>query len=289
MMIVGIIGAGAWGTGLAHVIARGGNGVILWSFDGEYAHFDNLKLPSRVKITRNMNELTSCDAWIAVTPAAFFRETLTRAGQFYNKQPIIICTKGAEPKTGKFMTEILNETIKPSKKKVGVLSGPQFAGEVAHGVPTGSTLAGGKEIQEIGQQVFNKMWISPTRDIIGTEICGVGKNAVSVIAGYIKVKGQGENESALYMTSAWREVIKIGLKMGAKLETFSDLCGVGDLLLTATSQTSRNFSAGISIANGEKPVGTVEGLSALNALNERAKKYKVHAPLLYNMHKELAR
>ena len=289
MMIVGIIGAGAWGTGLAHVIARGGNGVILWSFDGEYAHFDNLKLPSRVKITRNMNELTSCDAWIAVTLAAFFRETLTRAGQFYNKQPIIICTKGAEPKTGKFMTEILNETIKPSKKKVGVLSGPQFAGEVAYGVPTGSTLAGGKEIQKIGQQVFNKMWISPTRDIIGTEICGVGKNAVSVIAGYIKVKGQGENESALYMTSAWHEVIKIGLKMGAKLETFSDLCGVGDLLLTATSQTSRNFSAGISIANGEKPVGTVEGLSALNALNERAKKYKVHAPLLYNMHKELAR
>lgn len=289
MITVGIIGAGAWGTGLAHVIARGGNSVILWSFDGEYAHFDNLKLPNRVKITQNMNELTHCDAWVAVTPAAFFRETMLQAKPLYSKQPIIICTKGAEPKTGKFMTEVLHETIKPQKKKVGVLSGPQFAGEVAHNVPTGSTLAGGKEIQKIGQQIFNKMWISPTRDIIGTEICGVGKNAVSVIAGYIKVKGQGENESALYMTSAWREVIKIGLKMGAKLDTFSDLCGVGDLLLTATSQTSRNFSAGISIANGEKPVGTVEGLSALNALNERAKKYKVHAPLLYNMHNKLAR
>lgn len=288
-MKVGIIGAGAWGTGLAHVIARGGTDVILWSFDGEYAHFDGIKLPKNVKMTRVIGDLGLCDAWIAVTPAAFFRETMVGAGRFYNKQPIIICTKGAEPKTGKFMTEVLQETIKPKKSNIGVLSGPQFAGEVASGVPTGSTLAGKKKIQQVGQKIFNKMFISPTRDIIGTEICGVGKNAVSVIAGYIKVKGKGENESALYMANAWREVIKIGLKMGARLETFFDLCGVGDLLLTATSQTSRNFSAGMAIANGEKPVGTVEGLSALHALNERAKKYKVHVPLLHNMQNHLSK
>ena len=288
-MKVGIIGAGAWGTGLAHVIARGGANVILWSFDGEYAHFDGIKLPKNVKMTRMMGDLWLCDAWIAVTPAAFFRETMVGAGHFYNKQPIIICTKGAEPKTGKFMTEILCETIKPQKFNIGVLSGPQFAGEVAAGVPTGSTLAGGPKIQQIGQEIFNKMFISPSRDIIGTEICGVGKNAVSVIAGYIKVKGKGENESALYMTNAWREVIKIGLKLGARLETFSDLCGVGDLLLTATSQTSRNFSAGLSIAKGEKPVGTVEGLSALNALVARANKYKVNTPLLFNMCRKLSK
>ena len=284
-MKVGIIGAGAWGTGLAHVIARGGADVILWSFDGEYAKFDGIKLPTNIRLTKKMQDLFMCDAWVAVTPAAFFRETFVRAGRFYNQQPIIICTKGAEPGTGKFMTEVLHETIKPKKTNVGVLSGPQFAGEVARDVPTGSTLAGGTKIQSIGRQIFNKMFISQTRDIIGTEICGVGKNAVSVIAGYIKVKGQGENESALYMTNAWREVIEIGLKMGVKLETFSDLCGVGDLLLTATSQTSRNFSAGISIANGEKPQGTVEGLSALDALVMRAKKYNVRANLLFQMYK----
>jgi len=288
-MKVGIIGAGAWGTGLAHIIARGGTDVILWSFDGLAAHFDNVKAKKNIRLTTDMQDLKVCDAWIAVTPAAFFRETLIRAGRFYNQQPIIICTKGAEPKTHKFMTEVLHETIKPKKSNVGVLSGPQFAGEVASGVPTGSTLAGGKKIQIIGGQIFNKMFISPTRDIIGTEICGVGKNAVSVIAGYIKVKGKGENESALYMTNAWREVIKIGRKMGAKLETFSDLCGVGDLLLTATSQTSRNFSAGISIANGEKPSGTVEGLSALDALIARANKFKVDTPLLFNMQKKFSK
>lgn len=288
-MKVGIVGAGAWGTGLAHVIARGGADVTLWSFDGEYAHFDGVKLPKKVKLSTDMNDLRDCEAWIAVTPAAFFRETFARAGQFYNNQPIIICTKGAEPGTGKFMTEVLHETIKPKESNVGVLSGPQFAGEVARGVPTGSTLACDKSIKNIGMQIFNKMYIYLTRDIIGTEICGVGKNAVSVIAGYIKVKGHGENESALYMTNAWREVIEIGLTMGAKLETFSDLCGLGDLLLTATSQTSRNFSAGISIANGEKPVGTVEGLSALDALVMRAKKQKIYTPLLFNMHRKFSK
>ena len=288
-MRVGIIGAGAWGTALAHVIARGGTCVILWSFDGEYAHFDGMDLPNNVKTTQDMSELESCDAWIAVTPAAFFRETMARAGCHYNKQPIIICTKGAEPKTGKFMTEVLHETIKTSKKNVGVLSGPQFAAEVARGVPTGSTLAGGKEIQNVGLKIFHKKYISPTRDIIGTEICGIGKNAVAVINGYYSVKRQGENESAFYMTTAWKQVIQIGLKMGAKLETFSDLCGIGDLLLTATSTTSRNFSAGVAIANGEKPVGTVEGLSALHALNERAKKLKVHTPLLFNMARKFSK
>lgn len=288
-MIVGIIGAGAWGTGLAHVIARGKTDVILWSFDGQYAKFDGVKKSPRIYVTQDMAKLKNCDAWIAVTPAAFFRETLARAGQFYNKQPIIICTKGAEPNTGKFMTEVLQDTIKPKKSNVGVLSGPQFAGEVACGVPTGSTLAGGKKIQKFGKQIFNKMFISPTHDVIGTEICGVGKNAVSVIAGYIKVNGTGENESALYMTNAWNEVIKIGRKMGARLETFSDLCGIGDLLLTATSQTSRNFSAGMAIAHGEKPSGTVEGLSALNALTMRANKYKVFSPLLSNMHKKFSK
>ena len=288
-MKVGIIGAGAWGTGLAHVIARGGTGVILWSFDGEYAHFDDIKLPNNVKITQDLTELKSCDAWIAVTPAAFFRETMARAGCHYNKQPIIICTKGAEPNTGKFMTEVLRETIAPKKKNVGVLSGPQFAAEVAHGVPTGSTLAGGAEIQEVGIRIFKKLCLSLTKDVIGTEICGVGKNAVSVIAGYIKVKGRGENESALSMTTAWNEVVQLGLKFGAKEKTFLDFCGLGDLLLTATSTTSRNFSAGVAIAEGKKPEGTVEGISALSALVKKARDAQLHIPFLSDMCRRLSK
>lgn len=282
-MKVGIIGAGAWGTGLAFVVSRGGSDVVLWSFNGGHKEFDGAVLPEHVVVTQDMAKLANCDVWLAVTPAAFFRETMTRAGQNYNKQPIIICTKGAEPKSGKFMTEVLHESI-PKAKNIGVLAGPQFAAEVARGVPTGTTLAGPKRVQEMGRIIFRNLHLSLSRDVIGTEICSVGKNAVSLISGYVKVRGEGENQSALVMTFAWNEVVNLGLKMGAKLPTFLDYCGLGDLLLTATSQTSRNFSAGVSLANGEKPVGTVEGISALNGLVKKAKKAGVKVPLLKKMH-----
>ena len=288
-MRVGIIGAGAWGTGIAHAASRGGNDVVLWSFDGDYMHFEGTELPSYVKVTKKMSDLENCDVWIAVTPAAFFRETMEKAKEFYNKQPIIICTKGAEPKTGKFMTEVLHETIHPAKKRVGVLSGPQFAAEVARGVPTGSTLAGGKIIHKFGEQVFNEFYLSLTNDVIGTEICGVGKNAIALISGYVKVKGNGENESALAITELWEEIIHLGVKIGAKIETFSDFCGLGDLLLTATSKTSRNFSAGMALARDECVIGTVEGISALDGLVQRATKAKTRVPILSKMQGKLSR
>ena len=288
-MRVGIIGAGAWGTGIAHTVSRGGNDVVLWSFDGEYMHFENTELPKCVKVTTKMSDLGECDVWIAVTPAAFFRETMTKAAQYYKKQPVIICTKGAEPKTGKFMTEVLHETIHPARKRIGILSGPQFAGEVACGVPTGSTLAGSSIIHKVGAQVFNQFYLSFTNDVIGAEICGVGKNAVALISGYVKVKGNGENESALAMTELWDEVVHLGVKLGAKMGTFLDFCGLGDLLLTATSTTSRNFSAGMALANGENPVGTVEGISALDGLVNRATRAGIRVPILSKMQGKLSR
>ncbi len=290
--VVGIIGAGAWGSALARLVARSGARVILWSFDGEYETFGlGQPLRKNIFVTQNMHDLysKSCTVWIAVTPAAFFRDTMNKAKEFYAGQPVIICTKGAEPDTGKFMTDVLNETIAPKKKNVGVLSGPQFAAEVAHGIPTGSTLAGSKKIQEVGKRVFKELFLSPTKDIIGTEMCGVGKNAVSVISGYIKVKGRGENESALSMTLAWNEVVRLGLRFGAKEKTFLDFCGLGDLLLTATSTTSRNFSAGVAIAKGEKPVGTVEGISALSALVKKAGDARLEVPFLSSMYKKLSK
>ncbi|MCR4917913.1 MAG: hypothetical protein K5912_03145 [Alphaproteobacteria bacterium] len=287
-MKVGIIGAGAWGTGLAFVVARGGSKVVLWSFDGGYKDFDGARLPEQVTVTKDMSELADCDVWLAVTPAAFFRETMIRAGQNHKKQPIIICTKGAEPKSGKFMTEVLHEAI-PGAKNIGILAGPQFASEVARGVPTGTTLAGNKKIRDNGRIIFKNLHLSLSHDVIGAEICSIGKNAVSLISGYVKIRGEGENQSALVMTAAWGEVVNLGLKLGAKLPTFLDFCGLGDLLLTATSQTSRNFSAGVSLAQGKKPVGTVEGISALNGLVKKAQKADIKVPLLKKMHNRFSK
>ena len=155
-MKVGIVGAGAWGTALGVIIARGGADVVMWSFDGLYATFDGVEMPKNLHITQDMAEIENTDAWLIVTPAAFFRETMNKARAFYSGQPIIICTKGAEPTTGKFMSEILMDVL-PECRDFGVLSGPQFAAEVARGVPTGSTLAGGEVARKAGHKIFNKL------------------------------------------------------------------------------------------------------------------------------------
>ena len=285
-MKTGVIGAGAWGTALAIVAARGGSDVTLWSYDGEHKHFDNIEIPKNINMTGDLSALFNMDTWLIVTPAAFFRETLRKAREFYNGQPIIICTKGAESSTGQFMTEILNTEL-PECHEFGVLSGPQFAAEVAHGIPTGSTLAGTRGALVAGADVLNKLYLDESDDYIGAEVCGVGKNALSLICGYNKIAAAGENERAMIFTRAWNEVMQIGLAMGAKIHTFLELCGIGDLFLSATSETSRNFSGGMAIARGEEPSGTVEGVFALQGLIARAQDLGVDTPILNQMQSKL--
>ena len=281
-MKVAVIGAGAWGTALSIVSARGGADVVLWSYDGEYKHFDNVEMPENIQVSTDLEVVGDCDTWLIVTPAAFFRETMRKASTFYNNQPVIVCTKGAESTTGNFMSEIIAEEL-PNIKDFGVLSGPQFAAEVAAGVPTGSTLAGTQRAIDAGRAVLNKLYIHPSDDVIGTEICGVGKNAVALICGYNSVAAAGENERALIFTRAWNEVMEIGLRSGAKMHSFLDLCGIGDLFLSATSATSRNFAGGMAIANGMPPSGTVEGIFALDGLIRRAENVGVDVPTLREM------
>lgn len=281
-MKVAVIGAGAWGTALSIVSARGGADVVLWSYDGEYKHFDNVEMPENIQVSTDLAVVGDCDTWLIVTPAAFFRETMRKASTFYNNQPVIVCTKGAESTTGNFMSEIIADEL-PNIKDFGVLSGPQFAAEVAAGVPTGSTLAGTQRAIDAGRAVLNKLYIHPSDDVIGTEICGVGKNAVALICGYNSVAAAGENERALIFTRAWNEVMEIGLRSGAKMHSFLDLCGIGDLFLSATSATSRNFAGGMTIANGMPPSGTVEGIFALDGLIRRAENVGVDVPTLREM------
>ncbi|MDO4423595.1 MAG: hypothetical protein Q4C08_02235 [Pseudomonadota bacterium] len=285
-MKVGVIGAGAWGTALAIVSARGGANVVLWSYDGEHKHFDDVQIPQNMKITGDIREMNDMDTWLIVTPAAFFRETLRKARDIYNGQPIIICTKGAESTTGQFMSEILTAEM-PECHEYGVLSGPQFAAEVAHGVPTGSTLAGTRGALVAGAEALNKLYLDETDDIIGTQVCGVGKNALSLICGYNKIAAAGENERAMIFTRAWGEVMNLGMAMGAKMHTFLELCGIGDLFLSATSETSRNFSGGMAIARGEEPNGTVEGIFALRGLIGRARDLGIDTPILIQMQNKL--
>ena len=268
-MKIGVFGAGAWGTALAYICAESGNDVIHWGYNGIFDGLVDLSKPENVIRTDDMSDLKDCEYWLIVTPAAFFTETAHKMRQFFNNQPILICTKGMNAKNGMFMSEILNNEI-PECEHIGVLSGPQFAREVATGVKTGSTLAGDSIVRAGGKAALSKLYFQETTDIIGTQICGVGKNAVSLISGYLTGTECGENERALFFTLAWDEIVEIGIKMGADYKTFLGLCGVGDLFLSATSPTSRNFSAGLSIAKGIEYTGTVEGISALYGLINRA-------------------
>lgn len=281
-MKVGVIGAGAWGTALALTALRSGNEVLLWSYDGLYKSFDGVSMPKEIRVTSQDSDLKDTDVWLIVTPASYFRETLRKMRNYYDGQPIIICTKGAEYSTGEFMSEIVATEI-PQSRAVGVLSGPQFASEVARGIPTGSTLAGPTAVLDIGHQVLGALFLMDTDDVIGTQICGVGKNAVALISGYCSIACDGENERAMIFTRAWDEVVNIGLAMGANIRTFLGLCGIGDLFLSATSSTSRNYSGGAAIAKGQVPDGTVEGLFAICGLTNRARSLGIETPVLDKM------
>ena len=137
------------------------------------------------------------------------------------------------------------------------------------------------------KKILNKLYLSDSDDVVGVQMCGVGKNAVALICGYNFVASGGENERALIFTRAWNEVAAVGQKMGAKIETFLDLCGIGDLFLSATSETSRNFAGGMAIARGEEVIGTVEGISALHGIIARAEKVGVSTPILIEMAKKM--
>ncbi len=281
-MKVGVFGAGAWGTALAFLCVKSGNQVIQWGFKGIFDGLADLNQPNGLIRTSDIAELAQCEYWLMVTPAAFFRETVRKIRDFYCGQPILICTKGMESDSGMFMSEILAEEL-PECCDVGVLSGPQFAREVATGIPTGSTLAGNETVRAGGHIALSELYLQDTDDIIGTQICGVGKNAESLISGFLTVKASGENERALMFTRAWNEIVDIAVEMGANCGTFHGLCGVGDLFLSATSPTSRNFSAGTAIAKGEEYSGTIEGIFALRGLIHRAEKLGISTPILCEM------
>ncbi|MCL1902084.1 MAG: NAD(P)H-dependent glycerol-3-phosphate dehydrogenase [Alphaproteobacteria bacterium] len=288
-MKVGVIGAGAWGTALAILSARGGNDVTLWCYDTadaktmqksrENAFLPGIKLPENITVTDNMADLSGVEVWLIVPPAVYFRETVQKGREFYKNQPVIICTKGMDA-SGKFMSEILREELGPMEGKIGVLSGPQFAGEVARGEPSGSTIAGGEGVINAARAALAELTLQETDDIRGVEICGAGKNAVAILIGYIDTMGAGENERAMRVTQAWGEMVSLGRANGANTETFLGFCGLGDLFLTATSTTSRNYSAGIALSQGERPNGTIEGISAIKGLSKIAAAQGISMPNL---------
>jgi len=259
-MKLGIIGGGAWGTALAQVASAAGSETLLWAIEPEVVeavnsrHENPLFLPGvslnpSIAATADLPALAACDALLAVTPAQHMRSILEQAP--VGDKPLVLCAKGIEESTGKLLHEVARETCPDSP--IAVLSGPTFAHEVANGLPTAVTLAAedlslAERLRErIARPAF-RIYVSD--DVAGAEIGGAVKNVLAIACGVVEGKGLGQNARAALVARGFAEMRRFGLACGAKRETLGGLSGLGDLVLTCSSASSRNYSLGVGIGQG---------------------------------------
>ena len=255
-----VIGGGAWGTALAQVVASGGRDTLLWAREPDVvdavnsAHENPVFLPGQklgpaIRATGDLAELGQCDAWLVVTPAQHMRSVLEGAPQ--SGKPLILCAKGIEERTGQLLHDVARGACPDAP--IAALSGPSFADEVAAGLPTAVTLAAkdaalGEQLRDrIARPAFR---IYLTDDVVGAEIGGAVKNVLAIACGVVAGKGLGENARAALIARGFAEMTRFGLDCGARRETLAGLSGLGDLVLTCSSTSSRNFSLGKAIGEG---------------------------------------
>jgi glycerol-3-phosphate dehydrogenase (NAD(P)+) len=276
MRQIGVVGAGAWGSALAHVAQTAGHRVNLWS----------RRQPGIDLLSRN-------DALILAVPAQAVRQTLMLIKPVINKdQPLIISAKGIELGTGLFMNEVVTE-VAPYARPM-VLSGPSFAADVVKGLPTAVVLAA-PTLAEAGEWAgtlsLPHFRIYASDDILGVEIGGALKNVLAIACGISDGRGLGDSARAALTTRGFAELTRFGRKLGAKPETLMGLSGLGDLLLTCSSRQSRNYAFGHAIGAGKSVAealalskGVVEGASTVKIAQALARKHGVDMPIVDAVH-----
>ena len=262
---ISVIGAGAWGTALANAAARAGRDVILYGRDtsateamtkgGDNPRLPGIALAKTITATSDLAHAAKADALMLVTPAQHLREAATALRpHLAANTPIIVCAKGIERGTHKFMTEIVADVLPAAQP--AILSGPSFASDVARGLPTAVTLAAHNAAlaaaltHALGSDTFRPYH---TTDVRGVEIGGAAKNVLAIAAGIVQGKKLGASALAALTARGFAELMRLGLAYGAKPETMSGLSGLGDLVLSCSSTQSRNFSYGIALGRNETP------------------------------------
>jgi glycerol-3-phosphate dehydrogenase (NAD(P)+) len=256
-----VIGGGAWGTALAQVAAQGGRETLLWALEDDVVtavnrihenpvYLKGIKLDPAIRATSNFSDLASAEAWLVVTPAQHMRAVLGRSP--CPKMPLILCSKGIEGSSGKLLHDVAHEVCPTSP--VAVLSGPTFAHEVATGLPTAVTLA--CEDKQLGLELQQRINLPAFRtyltdDVAGAEVGGAVKNVLAIACGVAEGRGLGQNARAALIARGFAEMIRFGIEMGGRRETLAGLSGLGDLVLTCSSTSSRNFSLGMAIGQGK--------------------------------------
>jgi glycerol-3-phosphate dehydrogenase (NAD(P)+) len=285
---VGVVGAGAWGTALALAAAQAGRKVTLWAREAEVVaairerrenavFLPGIALPETIAATGDMAEAAAADALLLVVPAQHLRASLATLDA---AKPLVLCAKGIERTTGKLLTEVLHEAA--PKAEPAILSGPSFARDVSRGLPTAVTIAARMEIALRLQATLSHAGFRPyaSDDLTGVALGGAAKNVYAIACGIVDGLGLGESARAALIARSFAELSRLGTALGARSETLMGLSGLGDLVLTATSTASRNFSYGRAVGQGrEAGHALAEGVETAPALVKRARAEKIELPV----------
>jgi glycerol-3-phosphate dehydrogenase (NAD(P)+) len=288
-----IVGGGAWGTALAATARRAGREVVLWAREAEVVEAINrshenplflpgIRLDPAIRATASLDE--EADAVLLVVPAQHLRAVAVQLGA---RSRVLLCAKGIEQKTLKTMTEVAAETMPAAR--LAVLSGPTFAIEVAHGMPTAVTLAAGDLsvarafIAALGTRTF-RPYLSD--DPIGAEIGGAVKNVLAIACGIVVGRSLGDNARAALITRGLAEMVRLAVAKGGRAETLMGLSGLGDLVLTCTALQSRNHSLGVALGEGQALAriltgrrSIAEGVDSAAAVTALAARVGVEMPI----------
>lgn len=297
---IGIVGAGAWGTALAQVMAAAGREVILWAREPEVVEaidserenkqfLSGVTLDDNIKATGSLTRATESDIILLAVPAQHVRNTLhALKADLADGKPLVICAKGIEVETGYLMSHVAEEEVPLAN--IAVLTGPTFAGELARGLPSAVTIA--TDDNDTGEMLVGNLGTRNLRayysdDMISAQIGGAVKNVIAIACGVVHGLGLGDSARAALVTRGLAEMGRLAAAMGAKRTTLMGMCGIGDLMLTCASTQSRNYTLGADLAAGRtmeeilkaRGGAVTEGIHTAEALMVMAKNHAVDMPI----------
>ncbi|QYX57390.1 NAD(P)-dependent glycerol-3-phosphate dehydrogenase [Roseovarius sp. SCSIO 43702] len=290
--MIGVMGAGAFGTALAVSFARSGD-VVLYARDAEQVRemretrtnetrLPGVTLPEALEVTDDLARLGGCAAVLLSVPTQKLRGALEGARHVLAGKPLVACCKGVERDTQASPTRIIAETVPDATP--AVLTGPSFAADIARGLPTALTLACADEVAAEGLQELLRaphLRLYRTGDVTGAELGGALKNVIAIACGAAIGAGLGESARAALMTRGYAEMARMAEALGAEAETLAGLSGFGDLALTCMSEQSRNLRYGLSLGREEafEAGVTVEGAATARAVQDRARGLGIEMPI----------
>jgi glycerol-3-phosphate dehydrogenase (NAD(P)+) len=295
-----VAGAGAFGTALALVGAKSGRSVTLWARDPEraaairaagenVAYLPGVAIPPAIRIASETAPFRHADLVLLAAPAQTTRSVAAAlAADISENVPVVACAKGIEQGTGLLQTEVIGEILPQARP--AALSGPGFAEEIARGLPTAVTIAASE--LALAHRLCAALSSDSFRpyasdDLIGVELGGAAKNVLAIACGIVAGRALGESARAALIARGLAEMMRLGAALGARPETFMGLSGVGDLVLTATSEQSRNTAFGIALGRGRtvaelmvKDAPLAEGAFSARVTAELARRHNVEAPIV---------